>query len=625
MKKRRIIAWALATSMILSSFSVNTIAQDVDADGIEVVDSLATDSAVDVDDNTTAGSNDGAVSDTVVKPSAEVGVWTSGNTFSESKNSSYEISGDGTSAKLAIKDAGTGKFSNGEDTMGYYVQPIQADADFTISAKVTIDSFNTLGSSNPNQASLGMMIMNDLFTKKDATGENDTGRVTSYGVYNALFVPSKTATEGNFTAFSRFDSLTAKTAGDSISDAVAATGQNLGTYELKISKSGSSYKVSCGDKSYSFVDEAGNMKGDENGLIYPGFFVARDASISVSDIKITKEGEVELGDYKSGNTLGESNNEKYEITGNGSNASLAIKSSGTGKFSGGEDTIGYYVQQVPVDADFTVSGKVTINKFNTLGSSNPNQASLGMMIMNDLFTKKTPDGASDTGRVSSYGVYNALFLPSKTATEGNFTAFARLEENIAAKQTGDTLSEAVPATGENLGTYELKITKSGSNYKVSYGDKSYAFSDSLGLMTGDENGMIYAGVFVARDASITVSDLKVEVETKKAVGIELTSLPTQTEYYIGQKLNLDGLKAAVKYDNGTTEEVSIDDLAITGFDSDTVGTKTIKVSKGKVSGSFDVTVRKMKVTDITLKTAPAVNVYNKGALFSNSGASVVAS
>ena len=72
--------------------------------------------------------------------------------------------------------------------------------------------------------------------------------------------------------------------------------------------------------------------------------------------------------------------------------------------------------------------------------------------------------------------------------------------------------------------------------------------------------------------------------------ISITSLPDKLIYAIGDELDLTGGALLFTYDDGTQQSFSIEDYMVSGFDSSTEGTKTITVSAGAVTTSFEITV-----------------------------------
>ncbi len=85
----------------------------------------------------------------------------------------------------------------------------------------------------------------------------------------------------------------------------------------------------------------------------------------------------------------------------------------------------------------------------------------------------------------------------------------------------------------------------------------------------------------------------VTVREKSLVKMVMESAPTRTEYTSGQAFDATGLKLVGTYDNGDVEVIT--DYEISGFDT-SVGVKTIVVSFGGMSVSFEVTVSGYSIT-----------------------------
>ncbi len=360
-----------------------------------------------------------------------------------------------------------------------------------------------------------------------------------------------------------------------------------------------------------------------------------DSSSSSDDVNllsiVPSTSEYAAYDWVTGNTFGPTHSKPYEITGDeaAGTASVKLTEGGTGKHSSNEDSIGYYLMAVPVSDSFNMSGKVAIDALNTLDESHPGQTSLGMVLLNNLFSKKDAND-DDTGTATTYSIFNNLFISSDNSSSGNFAATTRLNASeLGKKNVQKTFSATVNAAGSNLGTFDLAISKSGSNYKVICGDESFSVADSEGVITGDEKGFIYVGFFAARNAAISVSDIKYEKVTKIATSLTIKTPPTKTEYYYGEDLDTTGLEVEVGYHDletgaDTTETAPLDSLSITGYDSKMLGEQPVSVASGDFSDTFTVNVRPMKVTEITLKSTPVINQYNKGGYFSTAGISASA-
>lgn len=89
-----------------------------------------------------------------------------------------------------------GKFSDSEDSIIYYAKEFDNADDFEISAKVTINEYNTMEeSSNPQQGSVGIAVLDSLYHKTDDISYDD-------GLFLGTYAPSK-SDDLTFRAMSR--------------------------------------------------------------------------------------------------------------------------------------------------------------------------------------------------------------------------------------------------------------------------------------------------------------------------------------------------------------------------------------------------------------------------------------
>lgn len=80
--------------------------------------------------------------------------------------------------------------------------------------------------------------------------------------------------------------------------------------------------------------------------------------------------------------------------------------------------------------------------------------------------------------------------------------------------------------------------------------------------------------------------------------IALDTDAVKTIYKMGEELDLIGLTVTAVYNDGSTEDIGIEDVTVTGFDSEAVGEKTVVISYEERSESF--TVKVVKLGDVNL-------------------------
>ena len=79
-----------------------------------------------------------------------------------------------------------------------------------------------------------------------------------------------------------------------------------------------------------------------------------------------------------------------------------------------------------------------------------------------------------------------------------------------------------------------------------------------------------------------------ESNGKTLTGINITHTPGQTNYYIGDEVNLEGLTVNATYSDGT--DSLIDNYSISDVDMSVEGKKTVTVTRGGFSDGFDIFV-----------------------------------
>lgn len=85
--------------------------------------------------------------------------------------------------------------------------------------------------------------------------------------------------------------------------------------------------------------------------------------------------------------------------------------------------------------------------------------------------------------------------------------------------------------------YSLSIKKTGDTYRLSVGDQTE-------IITLDDTftDTLFAGIYVARDATVTFSDIDIQLESKIVTSLTAdTSAMTKTTYLVGESLDLTGL------------------------------------------------------------------------------------
>ncbi|MCD1147898.1 bacterial Ig-like domain-containing protein [Peptoniphilus sp. KCTC 25270] len=91
-------------------------------------------------------------------------------------------------------------------------------------------------------------------------------------------------------------------------------------------------------------------------------------------------------------------------------------------------------------------------------------------------------------------------------------------------------------------------------------------------------------------------------------GIEITTLPTKTNYIVGEPFDSAGLEVVEKYSDNATKAIDKENLQISSVDTSTAGTKTVTVNYKGFSASFTVDVKEKPVVEPKLTGIKITNL-----------------
>lgn len=148
--------------------------------------------------------------------------------------------------------------------------------------------------------------------------------------------------------------------------------------------------------------------------------------------------------------------------------------------------------------------------------------------------------------------------------------------------------------------YNDNTSEQVTGYTLSSPDMS-AYGNKTVTVTFDEKTV---------DFSILVVDIS---------GIEVKTMPAKVEYPKGDVFDTTGLSILVKYTDGTSEAITTG-FEVSGFDSSSVGEKTITVTYKTHTATFKVTV--YDLSGIRITSFPSKVYYKIGETFDPSGLTV---
>ncbi len=269
--------------------------------------------------------------------------------------------------------------------------------------------------------------------------------------------------------------------------------------------------------------------------------------------------------------------------------SVTMKALGKGgKIASTQIGVSLYYKELLASSSFSLSAKAKVKSYRSTDTANK-QVSFGLML-NDDITK-------DNGNYIVIGADNNDVRPfyfNKSQTKPEFS-------NILPAKAGET--------------YEFSIQKSGNAYKLSLDGKSTTI-----YLDGMFTDTLFAGLYVARDAEVTFSDISLQVD-QPAQGLQVST--TKTQYLLTQPLDLSSLTVTAQvYGTGEDKVLQPKEYLVTGYNPNQLGDQTVTISYKGAEAQFDVNVMKLDVVDMRIKYLPAKTVYYIGDAFDSAGMEV---
>lgn len=501
-----------------------------------------------------------------------------------------------------------GKFTDGEDSIIYYASELETADDFEISAKVTINEYNTMeDSSNPQQGSVGIGVLDSLYHKTDDISYDD-------GVFLGTYAEDKKS-DLTFRAISR-NSSDKKEVSEALSDAISNTGSNLGTYSLSIKKVGDAYTLTCGNNSQ--VVEMTSLED----TIYPCLYIARNVKATFSNVKITKATKKPVSmDIKGSCKTTYIYGDEIDLTGitaevtyndgtkepvtdylvKGFNSKKIGKQTVTLVKGNAKATIPVEVKNLEVTAintnylplkstyaygDIFKTEGMELSADYADGTSEilePNQYVLKI----DGKTIKDGDSLKETGK-KQVKIYRAKEEGISSKVIGSF--YINIQKNAIDKITVKEPLKKIYYLGDEIDTTGMSVT---SSYTDNSGNVitevlkpcDYTLTGFDSTATGDKT------VIVTSTANPEVSSsFKVNVFERQAEKIQITEYP-RTTYGVGEEFDKADMEVSVVYDNGDIEPTDNYSVDLSAFSTSAAGTTNITVSaEGFDSVKLPITV-----------------------------------
>ncbi len=167
-----------------------------------------------------------------------------------------------------------------------------------------------------------------------------------------------------------------------------------------------------------------------------------------------------------------------------------------------------------------------------------------------------------------------------------------------------------------------KVDTAGLTLKVTYNNGTsetvtdgYSYSPETVSVIGTEDVVIsYNG----KDVSYEVSVNEVLAES-----ISIAANPVKTSYFVGDKLDTEGLTLSVTYNNGSTQTIN-SGFTCSPESFSEAGVQSVTVTYEGKTSSFDVEVEEVVVSGVSIKTAPSKTSYYVGDKLNTTGLTLTA-
>ncbi|MEE0957269.1 MAG: bacterial Ig-like domain-containing protein [Ruminococcus sp.] len=185
--------------------------------------------------------------------------------------------------------------------------------------------------------------------------------------------------------------------------------------------------------------------------------------------------------------------------------------------------------------------------------------------------------------------------------------------SVAIVKKPDKLSYFVGEAFDDTGMVVVALYDNNTTEAVN----DYNFSGFDSSTTGKKT------ITVAYKGLTATFDVEIKEKPVNLTSITIVQKPDKLSYFIDEEFDSTGLIVNAVYDNGTSKAVT--DYTLSGFDSSTVGKKTITVTYGDYTAGFEVEVKAQPVylKSLTVIKQPDKTVYNIGEELDTKGMMVI--
>ena len=240
-------------------------------------------------------------------------------------------------------------------------------------------------------------------------------------------------------------------------------------------------------------------------------------------------------------------------------------------------------------------------------------------LVNDVTVTVTMTMESASEETTTDAGYTVTFSPENCTINTYYT-----QDYTAVSETGVTSAvsrDSSTGDSDSTGSGQVNFTVVPSNgYEVTTDGISISGSYKNFKDISEEAGVANTYRITKITSELTVTVTATAVKTLESISV--TTNPTKTSYYVGDSFDPAGLVITATYSDKSTETITYSSTAgmtFSGFDSTSIGTKTITVTYGGKSATFTVTVIEDTVSNIAVNTLPEKTAYTTGENFDATG------
>ncbi len=303
---------------------------------------------------------------------------------------------------------------------------------------------------------------------------------------------------------------------------------------------------------YVEIDYDNNLA---DSIIWPDYTVGESGS------EVTFKGTV-FGDFPTGGI-----STTYQTLGTDASGNMNVAARNSfGKISSATDGLAMYYYKVPVGSSFVLATTATVNALDTTDKA----CAFGLMARDDMYID-----------YQSVAIASDYVVAGTRGTGCN--DFYRYDGSL------NSNTRLVTETVDVGSSYDLCIEGSADGFKCYFGNEpvqNYSFDNNLNLVDSE---YIYIGMFAARNADITYSDIYLEVDGAVLTGTK----PEKVEFENAPTLSSDGdIDAPMTGDtltvNYSLKDVNTDTSAIYWYQVD--GNKITLLKESTGSGDKTYTI-----------------------------------